>query len=178
MNLDLYLFNAINQYAGRWELLDKLAIFFADYFQYVILVILIIFFLKDFKNKLPTLVTAVATVFLSRVVIVEIIRHLFFRSRPFVMEHANLLLVKQSPTEPSMPSGHASLFFALAMAVYFYNKRLGVFLFISAILISLARVFGGIHWPSDVLAGAFIGIISGWLVHKIFQKYFKTKTPQ
>jgi undecaprenyl-diphosphatase len=72
-----------------------------------------------------------------------------------------------------MPSGHATLFFALSAVIYFYNKKLGIFCFISSTLIVLARVFGGIHWPSDVLAGAIIGILSGWLINKLFRNYFE-----
>jgi undecaprenyl-diphosphatase len=172
--MDLYLFNLINQYASQSKFLDNLAIFFAEYFQYLIALTVFIFFLKIFlKNKKESFKTSsviLAAVFLSRIVITEIIRHLFFRQRPFVvLENAHSLL-NQSPTEPSMPSGHAALFFALAAAVYFYNKKLGIFLFVSAFLVSISRVFAGVHWPSDVLVGALIGIISGWLVYKISKK--------
>jgi undecaprenyl-diphosphatase len=171
--MDLYLFNLINQYAGQSKILDNLAIFFAEYFQYLIAVILLIVILKNFKKNLPMAVSIIGTVFLSRIVITEIIRHLFFRQRPFVvLENAHLLL-NQSPTEPSMPSGHAALFFALATAVYFYNKKLGAFLFISSLLIVLARIFAGVHWPSDVLVGTLIGIFSGWLVNKFYYNFFK-----
>lgn len=178
MNLDFYIFHLLNQFAGRYALLDKLAIFFADYLQYIIAIILLAFILKNFKKNLEMLVSVISAVFLSRIVIVETLRHFFSRLRPFVEYQVNLLLKNQPAGEPSFPSGHASFFFALATAVYFYNKKLGIFLFISAFLISISRVFGGIHWPSDIIAGALIGIFSGWLVNKLFKRSFQAKTPQ
>jgi undecaprenyl-diphosphatase len=179
--MDLVVFHFINQFAGKNTLLDGLANFLANYFQYVIALVIFIFLFKIFKKNVKESwrigVSILAAIFLSRIVITEIIRYVFPKLRPFVNGPANLIFDKNA-AEPSMPSGHAALFFALAMAVYFYNKKLGISLFIAAFLISVSRVFAGVHWPSDILVGALIGIISGWLVHKIFQKYFKTKTPQ
>ena len=176
MNLDLYFFNLINQFATKWLLLDKMAIFFAEYFQYALIVIFSLFLLKNYKRYLPMLFSAAASVFLSRIVITEIIRFFFFRPRPFVIEKVNLILTHDA--NASFPSGHAAFFFALATAVYFCNKKWGILFFVFAFLISISRVFGGIHWPADILAGAAVGIFSGWLIRKIFQKFFKQKTPQ
>jgi undecaprenyl-diphosphatase len=133
--------------------------------------------LINFKKKILAIGATIGAIFISRIVVVEIMRHFFFRLRPFAIGQGNYLPIDQNSAEPSMPSGHAALFFALATAVYFYNKKLGIFLFISAFLISISRVFVGVHWPSDILAGALVGIFSGWLVYKIFNKYYKLKTP-
>jgi undecaprenyl-diphosphatase len=81
----------------------------------------------------------------------------------------------------SFPSGHAAFFFALATAVTLFNKkvhpersrRTGIWLFVGAFLISLARIYAGVHYPSDILAGAAVGVFSGWLVWRIFKKYKK-----
>jgi undecaprenyl-diphosphatase len=77
--------------------------------------------------------------------------------------------------EQSFPSGHASFAFGLATIVYFYNKKWGIAFFVMAILISTARVFTGVHWPSDILAGATVGIFSGWLINKLFNKIYGFK---
>jgi undecaprenyl-diphosphatase len=172
MNIDFFVFHLLNQFAGKNNLLDGAAIFFAEYFQYVILISLLAILFINFKKNLPMFISSVAAVFLSRIVITEVIRHFFFKLRPFAENQATVL-IDQSPKEASMPSGHATLFFALAMAVYFYNKKLGIIFFVSAFLISVSRVFAGVHWPSDILAGAFIGIFCGWLVVKIFRNFFQ-----
>jgi len=59
----------------------------------------------------------------------------------------------------SFPSDHAVLSFAMAMAVFAAHRGLGVFAFAWALLVSsLPRVYFGLHYPSDILAGAIIGI--------------------
>jgi membrane-associated phospholipid phosphatase len=47
----------------------------------------------------------------------------------------------------------------------------GVIFFLGAILMGLARVVAGIHWPYDIFGGALIGIISSVLVAKFFKKF-------
>lgn len=164
--MDKYLFNLINQFAGRWNLIDSLAVFFAKYFEYVLIFILLLFLAKNYRKYWSLVVNALAAAILSRFVITEIIRFLWHRSRPFVENKINLL-ISQSPGEPSFPSGHAAFYFAIAAVVYLYNKKLGILFFIASFLMGLARVFSGVHWPSDILAGALIGILSGWLVVKL-----------
>ena len=59
----------------------------------------------------------------------------------------------------SFPSDHAVLFFALATGLWFISRRVGVFAFAYAVVcIALPRLYLGIHYPSDILAGALIGI--------------------
>lgn len=184
MSLDLYIFNLINGFAGKNEFLDNVAVFFADYMQFALVAVLAVFIVKNFKKKLPVLISLAAAGFFARVIITEAIRYFFPKDRPFISESVNHIL--EHSASPSFPSGHASLFFALSAAVYFYNKKLGIFFFTSSFFISISRVFGGIHWPSDVIAGAVIGIFSGWLINKIFrsniqkisEKFFKQKTPK
>lgn len=58
----------------------------------------------------------------------------------------------------SFPSDHAVLFFALATAVFLFDRKIGWFLYVYAVFcISLPRIFLGIHYPSDILAGALFG---------------------
>ncbi|HUT96274.1 MAG TPA: phosphatase PAP2 family protein [Candidatus Paceibacterota bacterium] len=166
--MDLYLFEKINGLVYASKALDYIGMFFADYFQYIIGAIIIILLLWK-KNRIMILSAAIS-VFLSRLVIAEIVKIIIQRARPYVvLETANKIIFENADFK-SMPSGHAAIFFALAMAIYFYNKKLGVFFFVSAILISLARIFCGVHWPSDILVGVIIGIVSGIIVDLIIRK--------
>jgi undecaprenyl-diphosphatase len=61
-------------------------------------------------------------------------------------------------TSYSLPSGHATFLFALATGVYAVNRRAGLILFTIAGIISLARIMAGVHYPGDIVAGAFVGI--------------------
>jgi len=172
MNLDSYIFYYINQFAGISPYLDKVAIFFAEYLQYLVVFCLLLFLVKKFRRNLGMVIFAFTAAIFSRFIITEIIRYFFPRIRPFVENSVNLL-IGYNATESSFPSGNAAFFFALSTIVYFYNKKAGTFFFIASFLISISRVFVGIHWPFDILAGALVGIFSGWLINKISNKIKK-----
>ena len=64
----------------------------------------------------------------------------------------------------SFPSDHAALFFALATTLFFVSRRLGVFAYVYVFLvICVTRIYLGYHYPSDVLAGALLGISAAFL---------------
>jgi undecaprenyl-diphosphatase len=107
--------------------------------------------------------------FVARFVITDFIRFIHHRVRPFLSLNDSNLLINQV-NQSSFPSGHAAFTFGLATVVYFYNKKLGVAFLIAALLVSIARVFVGVHWPSDILAGAIVGVFSGWLVNRLLKK--------
>jgi undecaprenyl-diphosphatase len=104
------------------------------------------------------------SVILSRGMITEIIRFFYSRERPFSEIGFSPLI--GADAFDSFPSGHAAAFFALATAVFFLNRRAGKWFFALSALIALARVFCGVHWPLDVLAGAIIGVLSALLARK------------
>lgn len=166
--LDVFIFDKINGLANVSKILDWIGIFLADYFPYILGAILVIFLFWK-KNRLMVISAGIA-VFLSRLVIAEIIKRLYHHGRPYVILETAKKLISENHNYQSFPSGHAAIFFAIAMVVYFYNKKLGIWFFISAIIIGVARIFVGVHWPSDILAGAVIGIISGVLVRIIYTK--------
>jgi len=172
MSFDFYLFQKLNQFVGISPYLDKVAIFFAEYLQYFVVFCLLLFLVKNLRRNLEMVIFAFAAAIFSRFIITEIIRYFFPRIRPFVENSVNLL-IGYNTTESSFPSGHAAFFFALSMVVYFYNKKAGILFFIASFLISISRVFSGIHWPSDILVGAIVGIFSGWIILKISKKFIK-----
>ncbi len=93
-----------------------------------------------------------------------LISHFFyFRERP---EWARLF--NTIPYDASFPSSHASGAFALATFVALQQRRvtpLGALFFLGASLVSLGRVFEGLHYVSDILAGALLGCFSAWVIH-------------
>ena len=165
--MDLYLFNLINQYALRWSFLDTLGIILAEYLGYALILFIVILAILNFRKNLKLAIQAALAGILARFGFVSFIRGILPRSRPFANNDVNLLFEHNAS---SFPSGHAAFFFAISTIVYFYNKKLGIIFFLSSFLIVVARVFSGVHWPSDIFAGAIVGIFSGWLIHKLMVK--------
>jgi undecaprenyl-diphosphatase len=165
VNLDYYLFQQLNSLTKHYKIIEYLVIFFGNYFPYLLGAALAGFvFLGKNKeerrqNKIMVIV-AFASGLVSRFVFTEIIWFFYFRPRPFVTHQAFQYIYPM--TKESFPSGHAAFFFGLASVVYFFNKKAGWWFFAGAFLISIARIFAGIHYPLDILAGALIGILTGW----------------
>ncbi|HEX9615400.1 MAG TPA: phosphatase PAP2 family protein, partial [Bacteroidota bacterium] len=87
------------------------------------------------------------------------------RQRPF--EALSDVLVKHcwSAAGPSFPSGHASLAFSIATVISLkYGKAsVTVPLFLWATSVGVGRIYLGLHYPSDVLGGAVVGLASGFV---------------
>lgn len=163
--MDYFLLQKINSLVGQWVYLDTTGIFFAKYLGYVLAGLVFFIFWKKWKIISQIFLAAV----IARLGIVGLVRWLWPRQRPFIENQVNLLFDKAN--EASFPSGHAAFFFALSTVIFFYNKKAGIGFFLASFLISISRVFTGVHWPSDILAGAMVGIFSGWLVVKVFKKF-------
>ena len=116
------------------------------------------------KKNQYAVVMAIEAFVLARGIITPIIRELFPRIRPFVEGHATLL-IQQSPLETGFPSGHAVMAFALAIPVFLYNRRSGGWLLFLASVISVSRVFVGVHYPTDIVAGFFLALIVVLLIN-------------
>ena len=72
----------------------------------------------------------------------------------------------------SFPSAHASTVFAFATAVAF-TTRSGSWTTVAlavAVLVSWSRIFLGVHFPSDVLGGALLGLACAWLLERLFRR--------
>jgi len=173
--MDYNLFLLVNNLVGKWVCLDSLAIFFAKYFIYYLVAgaIILFFLIKDKKEKIKYLILTLLSVILSRLIITEIIRFFWYRPRPFVAYAVNSL-IKHSASA-SFPSGHIAFLFALSMAILFFNKKFGIAFLIISLLVGLARVFVGVHYPLDILGGIVIGIISAIVIKIIFKPKFLEK---
>jgi undecaprenyl-diphosphatase len=93
------------------------------------------------------------------------------RGRPFVGGQANAFNFSHfsgSEAYASFPSGHATTAFALAFAVIAVWPRLRVVMFVYAVAIALSRLVLLAHHPSDVVAGALLGVIGAMLVRYWF----------
>lgn len=87
-----------------------------------------------------------------------LIKNIVQRMRPYlVLEELRIIIPR--PSEFSFPSGHSAASFAAAASFYrLLPKKLGVPAIVLAALIAFSRLYVGVHYPTDVLAGALMGI--------------------
>jgi len=153
------LFTFFNSFALQYVWFDTLVVFFAQSLPWVLAIGVFVFFFFD-KNKegrlirlALVLVSAFAATFVS-----DIIKEFVASPRPFLaLSELNVLFIHGDMD--SFPSGHATFFSALAVALYFHNKTIAHWFLAGAVLISISRVVAGIHWPIDILAGFALGAI-------------------
>lgn len=164
MTLDAKLLYFLNNLTGKSQIFDALTIFFASYSQYFLaaaFLLLLYFSAYSKREKLHIFWTTAVSMIIARLGIVEIIRFFYNRPRPFITYGLRPLI---SENAWSFPSGHSALFFAMATAIYLYNKKWGAWFFAAAIIMNVGRIVAGVHYPSDILGGMIIGIITAYLV--------------
>ena len=120
------------------------------------------------KGRIAALLI-IPVIFASDQLSAQVLKPLFERIRPCVALE-NVRLLTGMKTSYSFPSAHATNIFAAAtFFTLFYPKGKWAYLTL-ALLVSISRVYVGVHYPSDVIAGAIVGWIIGWIVFQILKQ--------
>lgn len=99
-----------------------------------------------------------------------ILKPLIARTRPYDVNKAVELLIR-APRDYSFPSGHTAASFAAAAALWFADKKkLAIPALVLAVLIAFSRMYFYVHYPTDVLGGAILGMVCGWLSYKLLSQ--------
>ncbi len=106
------------------------------------------------------------------------LKNIVGRIRPYDFNTAAHLLAKKE-IDYSFPSGHTVVCFEGATAIFIRYKKIGIFAFLVAAVVGFSRLYLYMHYPTDVLAGAILGIGIGLLasiiVDKLYCKYENKK---
>jgi undecaprenyl-diphosphatase len=155
-------------FAHQSNVFDNIVVFFAVYFPYIVVILagLILFFYQK-KNiskeikffswaRWKEMVIVFAVSAFARFLAL-ILKDFFHQLRPFdAFTQVHSLFVE---TGYSFPSGHATSFAALAFAIFFNHKKAGYVFMIFALIIGIARIIAGVHFPIDILGGFILGTI-------------------
>lgn len=166
MHFDITVFNFLNSFANHSAILDYVGIFFANYSQYVLGAILLylLFYQQEKRNiNRPMVTVSLIAAILARLVVKTAILLIHGRPRPYVVLETAHKLIPTSIAEnfQSFPSGHTIFFFALATVLYQFNKKLGAWFYVAALAMGIARIFVGVHWPTDIIGGIIMGTLVG-----------------
>lgn len=156
--------------------MDKIIAFLAVYFPYIAIFVAGIFllmhhevlkaenpfqvFLQKKKEILMSFFTGVLAYILSYV-----LKLLFHSPRPFDLFSQVKSLIPE--TGYAFPSGHATFFMALAVSFYFFHKKAGYVFMAFAVIIGLARIIAGVHFPIDILGGFALGVLVAYSVKNV-----------
>jgi len=164
LNLDEKILFSLNGLNGKYKSLDAIIAWtVSDYLIPVCLCLALICIWLVGQNKNTRyryqigIFSSLAAMAISSG-ISQLISMLIERPRPFVTHDLVVLFYK--PTDFSFPSNSVAACFAIAATVSTFNKKLGFSMFIAVGILAFSRVYVGVHYPSDVLMGAIIGILS------------------
>jgi membrane-associated phospholipid phosphatase len=122
----------------------------------------------DCRRRCPRATLAALGAVVSAGLLVTVLKELFDRARPPV---AGVDAVGVIPASASFPSGHSATAFAAAVAVGLFYPRLRRPLLALAAVVALSRVYLGVHYASDVVAGSLLGVLLGltavWFVRSV-----------
>jgi len=170
--LDVSVFRALNDLCGSSPTLDRMAVHVEIIKGSLFMGIIGLLWYrpgKEMPQHRETLIIMILTVALSLVISRIISMLLPFRSRPIYSIGANAPSLEWHPDLEhwsSFPSDNATYLFAIAAGLWLVSRWWGSLFGALACSVALARVYLGIHYPSDVLAGALIGIATSVAVNR------------
>ena len=152
-----------------------LVIFFAKYVVYITAVVVLYWAWMRRKDLWHTILLF-APAGGNYLVLAQLIRMVVYSPRPFITDHlAPLVFVSPREWYTSFPSDHTIFLFSLATSVWFENKKAGTALFVLAAVVGIARIAAGVHWSSDILGGAILGVAFSIPEILILRKRFPSK---
>ena len=168
----------LSHLVGKSAILDRIMILLAsDYFMPVSisLILLYLWFMgRDFaerdRNQKATVCAAISIGLVMGLVFVanNIWRHPHpFEDMPELLDRVTYQILYPIHY-PGFPSMTSCLTFAAAAGVWQFNRKWGLILLAPAILMPLARVYAAVYYPSDIIAGAILSILTAYFVGKIF----------
>ena len=117
-----------------------------------------------FKKTRRIGVTVACALIFSLLICNLTLKPLIARVRPYDLKQGISLIISP-PTDYSFPSGHTSISFAAAVAIFSQNKKWGFAAIFLALLIAFSRLYLYVHFPTDILGGIIIGSLCGVLAY-------------
>lgn len=163
--INIELFRMFNDLGKEVMFLNPIMIFFAKYMKYFLLFgIIMYWFTRKRENRIMIISSMFA--FVVAEVFGAIAGAIHSNNQPFA-ELSNVNQLIGHAIDNSFPSDHAIEFFSICITFLLFKKNLRYVWLAIAILVSISRVWVGVHYPADILVGAILGIIGAALCYWI-----------
>lgn len=154
---------------GLWLFITHLG---DDGILWIILGIVLLFW----KKTRPIGFTMLFSLLFDFLIVNVTLKDLVARPRPFVVNEAITPLVMDVSPYKSFPSGHSGGSFAAMFALYkWVPKKVGIPALILAALVALSRLYVGVHYPTDIIAGCIIGFMCSVWAYYLVQFVIKKR---
>jgi membrane-associated phospholipid phosphatase len=160
VNVDIGLLHDLNAFFFRHDLVEDPAVAYANAAEALFLGALILAFVLVRGHRRRGARHAVVAAGLSAglaLAMAQVLSRIVDRPRPFVADPSGVHLFAHHAADAGFPSDHATAAFAIAVAILLRHRGWGAVTLVAAAVLAIARVGMGIHYPSDVLAGAALG---------------------
>ena len=156
-------------------LLDKILAFITSLGNAGIIWIVLAVVLLILPKTRRTGIIVAAALLMDLILCNLILKNLVARVRPYDVNTAIAILIKK-PFDFSFPSGHTAASFAAMTALFLAKmKKAWIAALVLAVLIAFSRLYFYVHYPTDVLGGAVVGILSGIMGYAIVEKIDKRR---
>ncbi|WP_210617096.1 undecaprenyl-diphosphatase [Mammaliicoccus lentus] len=163
--INIELFRMFNDLGKEVMFLNPIMIFFAKYMKYFLLFWIIMYwFTRKRENRIMIISSMFA--FVVAEVFGAIAGAIHSNNQPFA-ELSNVNQLIGHAIDNSFPSDHAIEFFSICITFLLFKKNLRYVWLAIAILVSISRVWVGVHYPADIIVGAILGIIGAALCYWI-----------
>ncbi|RJS59019.1 undecaprenyl-diphosphatase [Bacillus sp. PK3_68] len=160
-------FKFINDQVQRYQLLDNIMIFFAEYVQYAFGLLIIMLWLLN-KSNFRIIAFQAMFAFALGFSINRLIEVFIYRDRPFISH--NIIQLVDHSANSSFPSDHATSAIVIAVTLWLSSYRFKHIWFALAVGVAFSRVWVGVHYPLDVMAGFINGLLIALFTHYILFK--------
>lgn len=147
----------------KHKILNKIMMFISscgDFgMSWLIIVLITNLFKKTRSMSIHLLLALIVATLIGQITIKTIVK----RKRP-CHTYTNVQMLVSVPNDLSFPSGHTTSSFACCTVLFLYSPALGIIGLIYATLTAISRLYLFVHYLSDVLFGAMLGIIIGYIV--------------
>lgn len=163
MAVNIYLFRMINDLGKEYTFFNPFFVFIAEYTLYAVIGAAIIFLFTNFHNRVMVACSVLAIILAE--ILGKIAGMLHTNNQPFA-ELSNVNQLIEKAVDNSFPSDHTIIVFAICTSIWIFKRNWHALWILVAILVGFSRIFVGVHYPGDVLVGAFLSIISVLVVYR------------